>query len=130
MWAVDPVGEQAFGQLAEKLPGTELQSLLLEVMRRRAAARTPHEVLAQYRRDRFVRPESRRKVIFDDPARPLDARILWRPGLPPGFVVEGPAVIEEPNSTTLIHPGDRLEVSPHGHLVITVALDAAAEAAS
>jgi len=76
-----------------------------------------------------ARPEGRRKVIFDDPGRPLDARILWRPGLPPGFVVEGPAVIEEPNSTTLIHPGDRLEVSPHGHLVITVALDAAAESA-
>jgi N-methylhydantoinase A len=77
-----------------------------------------------------ARPEGRRKVIFEDPERPLDARILWRPGLPPGFTVEGPAVIEEPNSTTLLHPGDRLTVSPHGHLVICVALDGAAEAAS
>jgi N-methylhydantoinase A len=69
------------------------------------------------------RPETTRKVVFDDPARPLDARILWRPGLAPGFTVEGPAVIEEPNSTVLIHPGDRMEVSPHGHLVISVAPD-------
>lgn len=38
------------------LPGSELQSLLLEVMRRRAAARAPAELLAQYRRDRFVAP--------------------------------------------------------------------------
>jgi hypothetical protein len=55
-WIVDTLGEQSFEQLATKLPGSELQSLLLEVMRRRANARTPHEVLAQYRRDRFVRP--------------------------------------------------------------------------
>jgi hypothetical protein len=55
-WIVDTLGEQSFEQLASKLPGSELQSLLLEVMRERANARTPHEVLAQYRRDRFVRP--------------------------------------------------------------------------
>jgi hypothetical protein len=56
MWASKAIGEETFAQLAEKLPGTELQSLLLEVIRRRAAKRTPHDVLAQYRRDRFVRP--------------------------------------------------------------------------
>lgn len=55
-WARAAIGEEGFAQLADKLPGTELQSLLLEVMRRRAAARAPAEVLAQYRRDRFVRP--------------------------------------------------------------------------
>lgn len=55
-WIVDRVGDEQFEQLASRMPGSELQSLLLEVMRRRASARTPHEVLAQYRRDRFVRP--------------------------------------------------------------------------
>jgi hypothetical protein len=55
-WVIDALGEQGFEQLAAKIPGSELHSLLLEVMRRRAAARTPNDVLAQYRRDRFVRP--------------------------------------------------------------------------
>ena len=55
-WIVDALGEQGFEQLAARLGGSELQSLLLEVMRRRAAARSPADVLAQYRRDRFVRP--------------------------------------------------------------------------
>lgn len=55
-WITSALDQPAFTELAERLPGTELQSLLLEVMRRRAAARSPHEVLAQYRRDRFVRP--------------------------------------------------------------------------
>jgi len=40
-------------RLATELPGTELQSMLLEVLRRRARARTPRDVLAQYERDAF-----------------------------------------------------------------------------
>jgi hypothetical protein len=67
-WIVDVLGEAGFEQLATKTAGSELQSLLLEVMRRRAAIRTPNEVLAQYRRDRFVRPaaiDQRTSVAID-----------------------------------------------------------------
>lgn len=63
----------------------------------------------------------RRKVVFDDPANPLEAAIWWRPALAAGARLTGPAIIEEPNSTTLIHPGDEVEVTEHGHLVITLA---------
>ena len=63
-------------------------------------------------------------MIFDDPAAPVSSRIVWRPGLAPGAVVEGPAVIEEPNSTTLIYPGDVVTVTEHGHLDIAVAAEA------
>ncbi len=65
--------------------------------------------------------ESRRDVIFADAQRPQSARILWRPALPTGFTFEGPAVIEEPNSTILIHPGDRVTVDPSGHLIVDLA---------
>ena len=63
-------------------------------------------------------PETTRDVVFTDPAKPLKARILWRPALPAGMTFEGPAVVEEPNSTILIHPGDKVTVTPTGHLVI------------
>jgi N-methylhydantoinase A len=63
-----------------------------------------------------------RGVIFTDAARPLETRIVWRPSLAAGARVEGPAVIEEPNATTLIHPGDVATVSEAGHLIIDVAL--------
>ena len=66
-------------------------------------------------------PETSRKVVFGDPEKPVDARILWRPSLPAGFVFDGPAVVEEPNSTILIHPGDKARVTDAGHLVIDVA---------
>ncbi|HEY6034166.1 MAG TPA: hypothetical protein VIV58_07905, partial [Kofleriaceae bacterium] len=55
-WILDALGAETFEQLAAGLPGTELQSLLLEVMRRRAATRSPHDLTVQYRDDRFVRP--------------------------------------------------------------------------
>jgi len=67
-------------------------------------------------------PEQFRSVIFDDPDHPLSARILWRASLPAGTIVEGPAVIEESNSTTLLYPGDVMQVTAHGHLVIQVHL--------
>ena len=55
-WILEGLGEEAFERLASTLPGSELWSILLEVMQRRAAARTPAEVLAQYQRDPFCRP--------------------------------------------------------------------------
>jgi len=55
-WIVDSLGPDAFEQLAAGLAGSELASVLLEVMRQRAEARTPAEVLAQYQRDAFCRP--------------------------------------------------------------------------
>jgi N-methylhydantoinase A len=69
-----------------------------------------------------ARPEQTRKVIYDDSTKPLDARIFWRPGLAPGFTFEGPAIIEEPNSTTVIFPGDVARVTEHGHIVVSIKL--------
>jgi hypothetical protein len=42
--------------LAERLAPTDLQSLLLEIYRRRAAKITPAQLLDRYEQDRFVRP--------------------------------------------------------------------------
>ena len=55
-WILDRLSEPTFERLASELSGSELQSVLLEVMQRRAAARSPADVLAQYRRDGFCRP--------------------------------------------------------------------------
>ena len=55
-WIVDTVGEAAFERLASGLAGSELQSLLLDVMHARAAARDPSGLLAQYGRDTFCVP--------------------------------------------------------------------------
>jgi len=55
-WIVDRVGAAAFEQLATGLAGSDLHSVLLEVMHHRARSRTPADVLAQYLRDGFCAP--------------------------------------------------------------------------
>jgi N-methylhydantoinase A len=65
-------------------------------------------------------PAERRAVVFDDPARPVEALILWRPALGAGTQIKGPAVIEEPNSTTFVPPGDHAAIDPWGNIVIAL----------
>src|SRR5688572_28589876 len=55
-WIVEHVGSSAFDKLATGLAGSQLHSVLLEVMRRRARTRSPTDVLAQYRRDAYCSP--------------------------------------------------------------------------
>ena len=43
-----------------------------------------------------------------------------RSGLEPGTRLQGPAIIEEPTSTTVVEPEDALEVNPQGYLIIHI----------
>lgn len=52
-----------------------------------------------------------------------DARVYQRPDLKAGNRIVGPALVEEYASTTVIFPGDELEVDQFGNLVIEVAND-------
>lgn len=67
-WVAKSLGERTFEKLAHEIAGSELQSILLEVMHARVGERTPADVLAQYRRDRFVVPaqvDQRESVAID-----------------------------------------------------------------
>jgi len=56
---------------------------------------------------------ARRAVCFD-PQAPVECPIFERGELSPADVIEGPAVIEELDSTTLVHPGQVLTVGERG----------------
>src|SRR4051794_429876 len=60
-----------------------------------------------------------REVWFDADG-PVYCPIHRRSSLEAGAELEGPAVIEEPDSTTLVFPGDELVVHPSGVLVLTI----------
>lgn len=60
--------------------------------------------------------KGRRPVYFGD--RYHDTPIYDRPILPPGFTLQGPAVIEEFGSTTVVFPSQHLEVDPYGILIV------------
>jgi N-methylhydantoinase A len=64
-------------------------------------------------------PVSRRPVSFRGLGY-LDTPVYRRESMPAGFAIAGPAIIEESDSTTVVHPGDRLLVRPDGLLELRV----------
>ena len=60
--------------------------------------------------------KSIRPVYFDGAFR--DTPVYDRASLLPGFRLNGPAITEEFGSTTVVFPGQYLEVDPHGVLII------------
>ena len=50
----------------------------------------------------------------------VETAIYRRDGLRAGSRIEGPAIIEEMDATTLVHPGDVVEIEPDGSLVVSV----------
>jgi N-methylhydantoinase A len=63
---------------------------------------------------------SERMVLFDEHPKALKARIFDRTVLMPGDVVEGPAIIEQLDSTTLVPPGIKAEVDDYLTIVMRV----------
>jgi len=66
------------------------------------------------------RPPARRQVYFPESGGYTEVQVLDRTGLRIGEAIEGPALIEETDSTTVVLPGDRATISPRGHLVIDI----------
>jgi len=66
--------------------------------------------------DPKTRTESNRNVWFND--RWYDTPILWRNNLPSSHPVEGPAIIEEYDSTTVVPPGWKCTKEEHTCIVM------------
>ena len=60
----------------------------------------------------------RRMVNFAEDGQ-HETRVFERDSLPAGATIEGPLIIEEATSTTLVHPGQRMRVDDYGFLRIT-----------
>jgi len=61
-----------------------------------------------------------RNIVIEN--QPVECAVFDRAHLLAGNHIAGPAVIEEPASTTLLEPGDRALVSEWGHLLIQVGM--------
>ncbi|MBM3482971.1 MAG: hydantoinase/oxoprolinase family protein [Alphaproteobacteria bacterium] len=64
-------------------------------------------------------PFARRSVYFEDSGR-VDTPIWRRDTLPIGHTVEGPAIIEQNDTTTLLPPGTRATVDSQQNLLCTI----------
>jgi len=64
-------------------------------------------------------PVARRPAYFGEPA-PRDTPVYWRPDLPAGATLDGPAIIEQLDSTTVLPPGASMTVDRWGNIVMQV----------
>jgi N-methylhydantoinase A len=115
----DAMHELRYGTSAPEEPAeiVSLRSTVTGVMRK-----PPQETIARGTRapgrSAFT---GRRPVYLDGKFRPTPT--YARTALGAGNRISGPALIEEHAATTLLLPGDRLEVDVRGHLMIDVAAD-------
>jgi N-methylhydantoinase A len=103
--------------------GTNAPSERAEVVSLRASVsglmkKPPLERIA---RGRAPSPRARRRVYFGEAEQALQTPVYLRDALRAGNRIEGPALVEEDASTTVLLPGDRLRVDDFGNLDIEVA---------
>ena len=65
-----------------------------------------------------VAERPRRMVDFAEDGQ-HETRVFERDSLPAGAIIEGPLIVEEATSTTLVHPGQHMRVDEYGFLRIT-----------
>jgi len=101
---------------ADARAAAEFQALHLSAFTRLRPPALEHLPRAQVQ---GAKPQSR-PVYFGKESGTVAAQVHDRTALAPGFKGEGPALIEEYGSTTLIAPGDRFEVGTLGEIRITI----------
>ena len=107
--------KRRYGHADSKAP-TEVQALHLSAF---AKLRRPDITsLRRSPRSGTASDSRARHVHFGDAGGMIETAIYDRDVLEPGFAGDGPAVIEEYGSTTLIWPGDRFEVGGMGEIRI------------
>ena len=67
--------------------------------------------------NRATRP---RRAFFPEAGGMVETRVVDRYAMEIGCPVEGPALIEEREATTVVLPGDTVTLTPNGHLAMTV----------
>lgn len=116
--------QQGFGEfhrLHEKLYGYSISGEVIELIRVNVTAvgRTKKPKLNAPASSKDPQPRQGRPVCFDNSGF-VSCPVYHRDDLPGQYSLEGPAVIEEVDSTILLHPGHSLQVNPHGVISICV----------
>ena len=98
------------------------QEMELVTFRLRASMPGPRVDLATHssgHRRGLLKPTGRRRVAFEVAETRIDCSIFDRAQLVPGDEIDGPAIIEQMDTTTLLPPDFHAEVDPVGNLRLT-----------
>ncbi|MGI9406109.1 MAG: hydantoinase/oxoprolinase family protein, partial [Hyphomicrobiaceae bacterium] len=104
-------------QFARSVPGMTIEILNWKV--RVATPSWPVEKSDGIPETRQVKPDRTRKVLCDVTGGTVEAGVLDRTGLKPGDLISGPALIVEPQTTTLVSRDFSAAVDRDDNLVLT-----------
>ncbi len=107
-----------FGRAHDEFYGFSLEGEPVEFVHLRVSAIGPGELGASLQAPEVgtdTSPGAQRPVSFRGQGY-VETPVYRRERLPAGFTVAGPAIVEEPDSTTVVHPGDTLSVRGDGLL--------------
>jgi N-methylhydantoinase A len=110
----DAIHDRSFGHAAPDEP--------LEVVNVRVTARGMREKLRMpaVASKGKAAPTGSRKVCLERADRFVECAVYSRPALPAGAKIDGPALIEEYGSTTVMFEGDHATVSETGEIIVRV----------
>jgi N-methylhydantoinase A len=111
--AFEEVYRREYGNTLGDIP-TTIVSLKTTVLGLRTQAETKSLAAA---RAVSAEPKSRRSVHF---GRWLETPIFGREQLAPGTVIDGPAIIEQADTTTVIEPGMRARVDGFNNILVEI----------
>jgi N-methylhydantoinase A len=95
------------------------RDLEIVTIRATATATLPHPQLRRTAPGAAAEPRSTREVWFTSAGGRVETAIWSREDLSPGAALEGPAVIEEWNATTLVNPGQTARIDDFENIVIS-----------
>ena len=75
---------------------------------------------AQPEQNTAVEPKETRPVYFEEASGYVDTQVFERGDLSPGAAVTGPAIVEQVDTTTVVHPGQSISVDGFRNLIISV----------
>ena len=96
------------------IPGETIEVITMKCT---AVAETEKPRLPRLEPGAEAAPVERRAVWFEQGR--LETPVFERASLAPGQRIEGPALVEEAASVTVLRPGQVLDVAPEGHLVVS-----------
>jgi N-methylhydantoinase A len=96
-------------------PAAPVRLVNLRAVHRVAAPAQPDEAWAPASRSPLRR---RARILLPEHKAPVDAAVYARAALKVGETLEGPAIIEQDDTTTLVTPGWRARVDQLGNLVL------------
>jgi len=109
-----------------RLYGTYLPGRQIQVLNWRVLVTGPRprvrldEAPLDPRADAAEALKRRRRAYFPETEGFVEVPVYDRYRLRPGAAIQGPAIVEEREATTVVGPGDRLSVDGHHNLAITV----------